>query len=221
MTSLDTLKAKKEQANKYLTEIEEVLNEAEEIQKSIQNLTKKLSSSDKDLRTRTTSLRRLEKTSSETIESFKTKRDELSQIFRTTNDFYNKKYLPLQKRILDPSAGLKHTLDNARKDKSELRRISVYCDARYEEIKGSTAELKKQITQLRNIGRQIDSLQRSSLKSKTGIDNILERVKQIENDAKTILKGIRNENDKARGLNNEIEAYKSESTKNQALIRVC
>lgn len=218
MTSLDTLKAKKAQANKYLEEIEEILTETSQVKTSIQSLTEKVSSVDKELRTKTTSLRRLERTSTEAIDSFKEKRDELTQIFKTTNDIYNKKLLPLQKRIMDPSKGLNNSLVNAQKNKTELRRISNYCDARYEEIKKSTAELKKQITQLRHIGRQIESILRSSQKSKTGIDNILERVKQIENDAKTILKGVRSEHEKARVHNKEIEIFKNESKKNQDAI---
>lgn len=218
MASLDTLKAKKAQANKYLEEIEEILTETSQVKTSIQSLTEKVNSADKELRTKTTSLRRLERTSTEAIESFQKKRDELTLIFKTTNDFYNKKYLPLQKRIIDPTRGLNNSLANAQKNKTELRRISTYCDARYEEIKKSTVELKKQITQLRNIGRQIDSILRSSQKSKAGVDNILERVKQVENDAKTILKGVRSEHEKARAHNKDIENFKNESKKNQDAI---
>ena len=130
MTSLDTLKAKKAHANKYLEEIEEILTETSQVKRSIQSLTEKVSSADKELRTKTTSLRRLERTSTEAIDSFKEKRDELTQIFKTTNDIYNKKLLPLQKRIMDPSKGLNNSLVNAQKNKTELRKISNYCDAR-------------------------------------------------------------------------------------------
>lgn len=70
----------------------------------------------------------------ESVEIFKNDKQVLSRLLFEAQTFYEKKYLPLKEKIVDPEIGLLNTLNTSKQQKREIDKIGGHCKDQFIKI---------------------------------------------------------------------------------------
>lgn len=105
MASNETLKAKREEANKIVSEILEKSKIIEDNVLKSEELVKSITINTKESKKLKSSLNRIISTTRDAVLKFRKERDLVSRLLTQVNKFYEKKYLPLYKKIEDKETG--------------------------------------------------------------------------------------------------------------------
>jgi len=190
MTTNDTLKSRRAEANKIVNEI---IEQSTIIEKNVAKSKSLLSNIDADSNEAEkikTALNRIILTTKDAILRFRNERDKVSKLLTQVNNFYNKKYIPLVEKIDDNETGFKARLKQGTAFKNETRRINELSKNQYEEVKNYATELRKRSRELRAIDNSIRKLFENSSNKNTQVDKISSNVKALENQITIIHKKL-------------------------------
>ena len=110
MTENNTLKARREKAEKIVLEINETSLKAEKIYKSIQKLLLEASIEKGKIDGNNKVLIDIIKKSDSLIDSYRQERDRIKTVTRQIDQFYQKSFTPLMTKINDPKTGFKNRI---------------------------------------------------------------------------------------------------------------
>lgn len=190
MAITDTLKSKKNEANKIVNEIIEQSKIIEENVDKSKSLLSNIDTSSIEAKKLKNSLNRIVSSTNAAILKFRNERDKISSLLTQVNSFYNKKYIPLVEKIDNSETGFKARLKQGTAFKNETTRINEWSKKQYEEVRNYANELRKRSKELRVIDKSIRILFESSSKRNTEINAIQSNLKTLENQITILHKGL-------------------------------
>ncbi len=190
MTTNDTLKSRRAEANKIVNEIIEQSTIVEKNVAKSKSLLSNIDADSNEAKKIKTALNRIILTTKDAILRFRNERDKVSKLLTQVNNFYNKKYIPLVEKIDDNGTGFKARLKQGTAFKNETRRINELSKNQYEEVKNYATELRKRSRELRAIDNSIRKLFENSSNKNTQVDKISSNVKALENQITIIHKKL-------------------------------
>jgi hypothetical protein len=190
MAIINTLKSKRDEANKIVNEI---IEQSKIIEKNVNKSKTLLSNVDTNsnkAKKLKSSLNRIISSTNAAILKFRNQRDKVSRLLTQVNNFYNKKYIPLVEKIDNDETGFKARLKQGTAFKNETSRIKDLSKKQYEEVKTYATELRKTSKELRKVDTSVRKLFQNSLNKNTEINKIQSNVKTLENQIKILHKEL-------------------------------
>lgn len=187
MTTNESLKLKRDQANKLVQEILSIKNNVNDIKIDAEGLYRHIESKDKDYKKLIHSLNRINSTSQEAIDNFRRERDRIKTLLTQVNTFYDKKYTPLLQKIEDGETGFRAKINKNNKDLRELDKVKLSCSKQYDEIKKFVAEYKIKYRELSTLNTKIRKLSESSENNKTKTDSLLAKIQSADKEIQVLL----------------------------------
>ena len=155
MKENDTLKAKREEAEKILLEINEISLKAEKTHKSIQKILIEASIEKGKIDGSNKVLIDIIKKSDSLIESYRRERDRIKTVTRQIDQFYLKSFTPLMSAISDPKTGFKNRIKENDILFKEVVKIKTNADDQLTRLKKLVDEYKVKIDNLRTLEKAI------------------------------------------------------------------
>lgn len=184
MSTLDTLQAKRDEANKIVLEIANSSNEAEKKLIEAVKLVGKIEVKSNDANKLRASLKSLIDKTEETINKFRTERNRVSSLLTKINNFYDNKYIPLVEKIEDKDSGLKSVLTFSEKTRRNIDEIKKQAELSFNEVKSIALDLKDKNKQLIPIDSSIRKLLNQSREKKIRIDTLHTSIIEINEKVK-------------------------------------
>lgn len=183
----DSLKAKRDQANKLVNEIIKVKENIQDVLVDADELYSQIDKKDEKYKKLIQSLDRINKTTESAIANFRTDKDNIKRLLTQANSFYEKKFIPLSQKIEDSSTGFRAKINQSSSELRELEKIKINSGKQYDEIKKFVSEYKSKSQELRTINSTVRRLSESTEKNKNKADVFLEKIQKADYDIKNIL----------------------------------
>ncbi len=180
MATNETLKSKREEANRLVANIKNQAKIVEDNVLKSKELVSKIKSDSKESTKLNANLNRIITITEETIKRFRVERDKISKILTQVNNFHENKYLPLVSKIEDEHTGFKARLKQGTQFKNEILRIKESSKSQYDEVKKYASELRKANRELTSIDNSIRKLFENSKNKNASIDNINIHVSKLD-----------------------------------------
>lgn len=190
MVSIDTLKAKREEANKIVSEVLEQSKIIEENLQKSNGLIKNIEINSDESKKLNQTLNRIINSTSETILKFRKERDTISRLLTQVNKFYTKKYEPLLNKIEDKNTGLKPILILTDKTQKEILNLKKLSTEQFNEVKKYAFELKKSNKELLSIDNSIRKILTDCTSKKQKIYDLEKSATSLEQQIKKTHDGI-------------------------------
>jgi hypothetical protein len=215
MTINESLKSKRELANKLVQEINDIKNNVSGIKINAEDLYRHIESKDKDYKKLIHSLNRINSTTEEAIDNFRHERDRIKTLLTQVNNFYDKKYTPLLQKIEDKDTGFRAKINTSTKELRELEKVKQSCSKQYDEIKKLVAEYKIKSKELSSLNTKIRKLGESSENNKNKTDTLLTKIQNTDNEIQIILANNKKRNTETTNLESSI---RKRETKSQEIL---
>lgn len=233
MTENNTLKARREEAEKIVLEINETSLKAEKIYKSIQKLLLEASIEKGKIDGNNKVLIDIIKKSDSLIDSYRQERDRIKTVTRQIDQFYQKSFTPLMTKINDPKTGFKNRIKENDFLFKEVVKIKTNADDQLIRLKKLVDEYKVKIDNLRNIERAIIKIDKEvklhgeNIAKVNGIaDNIQsqiilkqESINQSEKQISLLEKQVTQDSSVVKNLLNNVIEYEKEAIQTLEKIR--
>lgn len=190
MSTLDSLNAKREEANSIVAEILEKSKDLDNRLEKSSTIINHLISNSKNSDALNTSLKSTITATHKTIERFKQERTKIHNLLKAVNSFYDKKYLPLLNKIDDKQNGFQAKLNSSKKTVEEVLKYKSIATTKYEEIKVIATDLKGKYPELKRLDSNIRKLAASAEVDATKIKALKESVELLEKKVKETSAGI-------------------------------
>ena len=135
MTTNESLKSKRELANKLVQEIIDIKDNVIDIKIDAEDLYRHIELKDNDYKKLIHSLNRINLTTEEAIDNLRHERDRIKTLLAQVNNFYEKKYTPLLQKIEDRDSGFRAKINKSTNELKELEKVKLSCSKQYDEIK--------------------------------------------------------------------------------------
>jgi len=186
----ETLKSKREEANKIVNAI---IEQSSIIEKNVHLSEKKISEIDvntNEAKKLKASLKRIIDSTNIAILKFREEKNKISSLLTQINNFYNKKYLPLLNKIEDNDVGFKARLKQGTQFKNETLKLKELSKKQYDEVKKYASDLRTNYKELKSIGVLIGRLLDNSTKKSNKINEINSHILNLENRIKSLHKNL-------------------------------
>lgn len=190
MASKDSLKTKREEANKIVSEILEQSKKVEDNLLKSKELIKSIEINTNDSIKLNTSLNKIISIATDAISKFRVERDKVSKLLTQVNNFYVKKYLPLSKNIEDKETGFQAKITETNKAKTEILKLKQLSSQQYSEVKSYADELKKKNRELISIDKAIQKLFQDTTNKNQKVTDLSKSIIALEGQIKKIHNGI-------------------------------
>ncbi|MCK4662800.1 MAG: hypothetical protein KAT68_08045 [Bacteroidales bacterium] len=190
MALKETLQAKREKANKIVSEI---LRQSKVIEDNVvksKELVKSIVINTNDSKKLKSSLNRINSTTNDAILKFREERDLVSKLLTQVNNFYTKKYLPLSNKIEDKEIGFKAKIIATNRAKNEILKLKQLSIEQYSEVKNYANELKKKNRELIFIDNAIRKLLQDTTTKNQKVNELSKSIIAFENQIKKAHYGI-------------------------------
>lgn len=127
----------KEQAEALFSDLSLKATELEKRIVAINEQLKNTRTENKEEQKTWNALKQIFNTANESVERFKKDKQVLSSLLIEAQTFYDKKYIPLKEKIIDPEIGLLNTLNTSKLQKKDIEKIGFQCKEQFEKIKES------------------------------------------------------------------------------------
>jgi len=219
MTAIDTLKAKREEANRIVEEIKGQSKIVEENVSKSNDALKNIIIDTASSKQLNNTLKRINNNTSITIEKFKKERDAVSKLLTQVNRFYKQKYLPLYNKIEDKNTGLKVKINEVGKVRTEVIKIKKSSLEQYNEVKKQANELRKKNKELLTIDSRIRKLSDDCISKKESIGEINKSALYIESQIKKVQSSINKIYISCKDKENSISTFLEKSQNNLIEIK--
>jgi DNA anti-recombination protein RmuC len=115
MTTNESLKIKRELANKLVQEILDIKENIENIKLDSEKLYSHIDKKDNDYRKLIQSLNRINSTTENAIDKFRLEKDRIKTLLTQVNSFYEKKFVPLSQIIENKEKGFRAKINQSNK----------------------------------------------------------------------------------------------------------
>jgi len=207
----DSLKAKRDQANKLVNEIVQVKENIQDVLVDADELYSQIDKKDEKYKKLTQSLDRINKTTESAIANFRTDKENIKRLLTQANSFYEKKFIPLSQKIEDSNTGFRAKITQSSSELKELEKIKVNCGKQYDEIKRFVSEYKTKSQELRTINSTVRRLSESSERNKKKTDVLYDSVRKADIEIRTLLSKNQTRNTETQNLANSITEREKES----------
>ena len=180
MAANDTLKSKRNEANRIVEEIKESFQILEKNLEKSKSIVAQHEDNSAETKKLNTTLKRLVFSTNEAISKFRTERDKVSRLLTQVNNFYDKKYIPLINKIEDENTGFQARLKQGTQFKNETLKIKESSKTQYDEVKKYATELRKTNRELTTIDSSIRKLFQNSTNKNTKINEINAHVSDLD-----------------------------------------
>ncbi len=200
----DDLISKKKQLDRTFEDVNKKHEKILQIKDNCDLLFKAIQSSTNNNKKIESSLSKIKATSEQILADLNKKKIEISSQFNNINNFFEKKYLPLIKKIDNPDSGFANRIEKTNNQYKEIEKTSQTVSKLYDEI-------NKHVTEYRRITQNLKGLETSSQKI---YDFIVDKKPKIEE-----IYRIVSETEKSVKISyNEIKRLLSESKKDNEII---
>jgi hypothetical protein len=200
----DNLISKKKQLDKTIEDINKKHEKILQIKDNCDLLFKDIQSSTNNNKKIESALSKIKTTSEQILDDLNKKKNEISSQFTNVNSFFEKKYLPLLKKIDNPDSGFAIRIEKTNSQYKEIEKTSQIVSKLYDEI-------KKHVTEYRRITQNLKGLETSTQKI---YDFIVDKKPKIEEIHRSV-----SETEKSVKISyNEIKRLLSESKKDNESI---
>lgn len=135
----------------------------------------------------------------ELITNYYTQEQSIRKKLERADLFYTNSFIPLRKKLIDRSTGLKKTLNETNKMRDE---IILKRDA----LRKTNSEFRKNVTDFRRILSSIKKIESNSVKSNKNIERNEQIILKHQSEVENILKKLQDNNISAKNLNKDISA---------------
>lgn len=215
MTTNESLKYKRDQANMLVKEILSIKDNILDIQIDAKDLYRHIELKNKDYKKLIFSLNRINSTTEEAIDNFRYERDRIKTLLTQVNNFYEKKYTPLLQKIEDSETGFRAKINKSNKDIRELEKVKLSCSKQYDEIKKIVAEYKTKSRELSILNTKIRKLSESSENNKNKTDSFLEKIQSADKKIQVLLTNTKKRDTETINLESSI---KKREVKSQEIL---
>jgi hypothetical protein len=184
------LKAKREEANRIVSEILVKSKLIEDNLIKSTNLVKEIALNSEDSKSLNLALNKIISTTNEAIVKFRKERDKVSMLLNQVNSFFTKKYLPLSLVIENKETGLQAKINEATKTKTEILKLKQLSNELFIEVKNYANELKGKNRELVAIDKSIRKLFQESSDRHGKITELSKSVISLEHQIKKTHDGI-------------------------------
>jgi hypothetical protein len=181
----ENLISQKKQTDKIIEEINKKHNKISQIKENCDLLFKEIQSSTNNNKKIESSLSKIKSTSEQIFDDLNKKKNEINVQFINVNNFFEKRYLPLIKKIDNPENGFAIKIEKTNSYYKEIEKTSNSVSKLYEEI-------KKHVTEYRRIAQSLKSLETSTQKifdfisdKKPKIEEIFKNISETEKNVKS------------------------------------
>jgi len=181
MTKNNTLKAKREEAEKILIEINKTSVEIEAFHKLIQKVLSESNLEKGKIDNKNRVLLDIIKKSDRLINAYREERDRIKIVTRQIDKFYQKSFTPLMAKIENPETGFKNRIRQNDQIHKDVVKIKNNADNQFIRLKKLVDEYKVKIDNLRSLEKSIIKIDREA-KTK-GIN--ISKINEIAENAKT------------------------------------
>lgn len=186
MATNDTLKSKRDEANRIVEEIKQSFQTLETNLEKSKTILEQHEDNSAETKKLNSTLIRLVSSTNEAISKFRAERDKVSRLLTQVNNFYDKKYIPLLEKIEDENTGFRARLKQGTQFKNETLKIKESSKTQYDEVKRYASELRKKNRELTTIDSSIRKLFQDSTNKNTKINEINTRVTELDKRIKKI-----------------------------------
>jgi hypothetical protein len=180
MSTLDSLNAKRDEANKI---VRDILEKSIVLDKRLEESSKLLSqiiTNSKNSGDLNSSLKSTITSTHKTIERFRAERDKIHKLLNGVNSFYDKKYIPLLSKIEDKQNGFQAHLNNSKKTTEEILKLKSSSTVQFDEVKKIASDLKSKYPELKRLDSNIRKLAVAATADSEKTKNLKESVQQLE-----------------------------------------
>ncbi|QGY44710.1 hypothetical protein GM418_13850 [Maribellus comscasis] len=213
MTTNETLKSKRELANRLVQEIIEIKENVESIKIDAEKTYSHIDLKDTEFKKLINSLNRINSTTEEAISNFRKERDRIKTLLTQANNFYDKKFLPLSEKIENKETGFRAKITSSNRELRELEKIKSDCSKQYDEIKKFVSEYKIKSRELSNINSHIRRLSETSEKNKNKTDSLLLKIQKADKEIQDFLTKNKSRNTETLSLEKNIKTRDETSKK--------
>ena len=164
------LKERRVEAEKLVLEIQDEFSRIKkEIKKSLNELeeAKKINSNFKKL---IPDLNNVSSKVEETLSNFRSDRDRLKRLLNTADNFYDKKFIPLQKKILNKETGLSKTITKGRQLEKQFNSVKISHQKQVTAIKQLVSESRQKNNELKRIEANLRAINTSILDTEKTVE---------------------------------------------------
>lgn len=180
MATTDTLKSKRNEANRIVEEIKESFKILENNLEKSKSILARHEDNSAETKKLNATLKKLVSSTNEAISKFRTERDKVSRLLTQVNSFYDKKYIPLINKIEDENTGFHARVKQGTQFKNETQKITESSKTQYDEVKKYASELRKTNRELTTIDSSIRKLFQNSTNKNSNIDKINNHVTELD-----------------------------------------
>lgn len=179
MKTIDTLKSKREEANKIVEDIKVKFQIIEENFEKSKSILANHEINSKETKKINLNLNNIIISTNEAIDKFRKQKDRVSSLLTQVNNFYEKKYLPLLNKIEDDENGFKAKLKQGTQFEKEINYIKESSKNQYEEVKKFAKELRVIYKGLLTLNTSINTISNNIINKKSKIDDIYLLVSEL------------------------------------------
>ena len=205
MTTNESLKSKRELANKLVQEIIDIKDNVIDIKIDAEDLYRHIELKDNDYKKLIHSLNRINLTTEEAIDNLRHERDRIKTLLAQVNNFYEKKYTPLLQKIEDRDSGFRAKINKSTNELKELEKVKLSCSKQYDEIKKFVADYKTKSRELSTLNTKIRKLGESSENNKNKTDSLLAKIQSADKEIQIILANTKNRDTETTNLESSIK----------------
>ena len=205
MTTNESLKSKRELANKLVQEIIDIKDNVIDIKIDAEDLYRHIELKDNDYNKLIHSLNRINLTTEEAIDNLRHERDRIKTLLAQVNNFYEKKYTPLLQKIEDRDSGFRAKINKSTNELKELEKVKLSCSKQYDEIKKFVADYKTKSRELSTLNTKIRKLGESSENNKNKTDSLLAKIQSADKEIQIILANTKNRDTETTNLESSIK----------------
>lgn len=205
-----TLKKKREEANRLVGEISNLKLDAKTLKLEVEQILKNSKVGFSEFNKLNDSLKKINKNTEEAIVGFRKEKDKIRTMLSQANSFYEKKFLPLSKKIDDNDNGFRAKINISNNELRELKKIKLDCSKQYDIINKFVADFKTKSRDLQTINNSIRRYGESSEKNKIKTDELKKDILASNAQIITLLSNVKKnavESAKLEGIIKTNETY--------------
>ncbi len=175
-----TLGERRKEASLKIKEIDAELLKAQSVVKSCISELGEVTKSKNDFKKLLPQINRLTTSVNTALTKIRSDRDRMSKLLTTVNNFYDKKYTPLQAKINDPETGLNARIKEGNALSKEIEKVRLNNEKQLNLISDLASDFRKKLGDLKNIETSIRKIHSKVLDNEK---TVTEKRVKIEEDA--------------------------------------
>lgn len=180
MAKQESLKSRRDEAEKLVREISQQLEKAEYLTKQSLNKLNDTVATNNKYKKYFSKINGISRSAEDSIDKIRDNRSKLSTLLTSVNKFYEKKYKPLYEEIENPERGFKATIKKGEEFVREIKKIRENQESEIKLIKGLVSDSRKNLQEIKRIDSSIRKVEKNILEKERKVINNEDIIEQAK-----------------------------------------